>query len=156
MTALLSSFYAAMGTLSFAVLFHVPTRFYWRCALVGGVGWAVYLAALAFGADTALATLIASLPLALLARFFSVEAKAPATLFLLCGIFPLVPGAGIYYAAYYFVSNQPGLFGIKLAEVIKVAIALAVGIAVVLSIPLPHSRVLGPRGEGIGQSDKNP
>lgn len=147
MNFLLPTIYAALGTLCFAVLFHVPPRFYFGCACVGGAGWGVYLAAQALGAGSVSATLAASVPLALLSRLFAVKAKAPATLFLLCGIFPLVPGAGIYYTAYYFVSGQMGLFSLQLAEVIKVALALSVGIAAVLSIPLPHSRVYGPRGE---------
>ena len=144
---LLSTLYASLGTLCFAVLFHVPQRHYIRCAAVGGGGWLVYLLAMALGAGCVSATLAASVPLALLSRWYAVKARAPATVFLLCGIFPLVPGAGIYYTAYYFVSGQMALFSAKLAEVIKVALALSVGIAVVLSVPLPHSHVYGPKGE---------
>lgn len=144
---LLSTLYASLGTLCFAVLFHVPQRHYIRCAAVGGVGWLVYLLAMALGAGCVSATLAASVPLALISRWYAVKARAPATVFLLCGIFPLVPGAGIYYTAYYFVSGQMALFSAKLAEVIKVALALSVGIAVVLSVPLPHSHVYGPKGE---------
>ena len=144
---LLSTLYASLGTLCFAVLFHVPQRHYIRCAAVGGVGWLVYLLAMALGAGCVSATLAASVPLALLSRWYAVKARAPATVFLLCGIFPLVPGEGIYYTAYYFVSGQMALFSAKLAEVIKVALALSVGIAVVLSVPLPHSHVYGPKGE---------
>lgn len=147
MNILLSTLYASLGTLCFAVLFHVPQRHYIRCAAVGGVGWLVYLLAMALGAGCVSATLAASVPLALLSRWYAVTARAPATVFLLCGIFPLVPGAGIYYTAYYFVSGQMALFSAKLAEVIKVALALSVGIAVVLSVPLPHSHVYGPKGE---------
>lgn len=147
MNILLSTLYASLGTLCFAVLFHVPQRHYIRCAAVGGVGWLVYLLAMALGASCVSATLAASVPLALLSRWYAVKARAPATVFLLCGIFPLVPGAGIYYTAYYFVSGQMALFSAKLAEVIKVALALSVGIAVVLSVPLPHSHVYGPKGE---------
>ena len=147
MNILLSTLYASLGTLCFAVLFHVPQRHYIRCAAVGGVGWLVYLLAMALGAGCVSATLAASVPLALLSRWYAVKARAPATMFLLCGIFPLVPGAGIYYTAYYFVSGQMALFSAKLAEVIKVALALSVGIAVVLSVPLPHSHVYGPKGE---------
>ena len=145
MNILLSTLYASLGTLCFAVLFHVPQRHYIRCAAVGGVGWMVYLLAMALGAGCVSATLAASVPLALLSRWYAVKARAPATVFLLCGIFPLVPGAGIYYTAYYFVSGQMALFSAKLAEVIKVALALSVGIAVVLSVPLPHSHVYGPK-----------
>ena len=46
-----------------------------------------------------MATFFAALPLTLACRLFAIRFRAPVTLFLLCGIFPLVPGAGIYYTA---------------------------------------------------------
>ena len=55
---------------------------------------------------------------------------------MLTGIFPLVPGAGIYYTAYYFLRNDPSLCTSKGIETLKVAVALALGIAIVCSIPL--------------------
>ena len=61
------------------------------------------------------------------------------TIFLLPGIFPLVPGAGIYYTAYYFLQGEEVLFASKGAETFKVALALALGIALVCSLPLPGS-----------------
>lgn len=68
---------------------------------------------------------------------FAIRHKAPITVFLLTGIFPLVPGAGIYYTAYYFLRNDRALCTSKGIETLKVAVALALGIAIVCSIPLP-------------------
>ena len=60
------------------------------------------------------------------------------TIFLLPGIFPLVPGAGIYYTAYYLFAGRAGaFFASKGGETFKVALALALGIALVCSLPLP-------------------
>ena len=36
-------FFAGLGTMAFALLFHVPARYYPRCAFTGGAGWLVYL-----------------------------------------------------------------------------------------------------------------
>ena len=95
-------FLAAAGTLSFAILFACPRRLLPYCALVGGVGWLVYELAVLLGADSTTASLLAVIPLTLLTRVLAILFKAPVTVFLLTGIFPLVPGAGIYYTAYYF------------------------------------------------------
>ena len=85
-------------------------RHYWTCGFVGAVGWTIYIACTTLGGMTApMATLIATLPLAALSRFFAIRHKAPITVFLLTGIFPLVPGAGIYYTAYYFLRNDRAL-----------------------------------------------
>ena len=57
---------SAGGTWAFAILFHVPRRSWWACAVTGGVGWLVYCLCVAAGASTVTATLIALLPLAAL------------------------------------------------------------------------------------------
>lgn len=129
---------SGLATLSFGVLFAVPVRHYACCAATGAAGWVVYWALTAAGLGPALASLLAVIPLAGLARFFAVWRKAPITIFLFCGIFPLVPGAGIYYTAYYFIRAENALALAKGAETFKIAVALALGIAVTLSLPLPR------------------
>ena len=93
-------FIAGVGTLCFAVLFACPRKSLFFCGLVGAVGWFVYELAVMLGADSAAASLLAVIPLTLLTRVFAITLKMPVTVFLLPGIFPLVPGAGIYYTAY--------------------------------------------------------
>jgi uncharacterized membrane protein YjjB (DUF3815 family) len=131
---------AGVGTLCFAVLFCVPKRHWLACAADGAVGWGVYSIMLLFQPSTVVATLAAAVPLALLARAFAVTRKAPATVFLLCGIFPLVPGAGIYYTAYYFMRGENEVCAAHGVETFKIALALALGIAVALGAPLPGGR----------------
>ena len=139
-------FLAGAGTLSFAVLFACPRRTLPCCALVGAVGWFVYELAVLYGADAAAASLIAVIPLSLAARICAVLFKTPVTVFLLTGIFPLVPGAGIYYTAYYIWQREQELFASKGGETFKVALALALGIALICSLPLPggHEKIKRP------------
>ena len=86
---------AGAGTLSFAILFACPRRTLPYCGLVGAVGWLVYEIAELFGMEAFAASLLAVIPLTLLARILAMTLRAPVTVFLLTGIFPLVPGAGI-------------------------------------------------------------
>ena len=130
-------FLAGLGTLSFAILFACPRRCLPYCALVGAVGWLWYELLTLLGADAATASLLAVIPLTILTRVFAITQKTPVTVFLLSGIFPLVPGAGIYYTAYYFLQGEQELFASKGGETFKVALALALGIALVCSLPLP-------------------
>ncbi len=102
-------FIAGVGTLCFAVLFACPRKSLFFCGLVGAVGWFVYELAVMLGADSAAASLLAVIPLTLLTRVFAITLKMPVTVFLLSGIFPLVPGAGIYYTAYYFIQGNNAL-----------------------------------------------
>ncbi|MEE0710314.1 MAG: threonine/serine exporter family protein [Gemmiger sp.] len=132
---------AIVATISFGVTFRVSPRHYLASGITGAVGWLVYvLCAELLSLSAPVATLAAALPLTACARLFAIRHKAPITLFLLCGIFPLVPGAGIYYTAYYFLRDDRTLFANKGVETLKIAVALALGIALVCSIPLKRSK----------------
>ena len=135
-TMLVQFVVAMVATISFGITFQVGRRHYWTCGFVGAVGWTIYIACTTLGGMTApMATLIATLPLAALSRFFAIRHKAPITVFLLTGIFPLVPGAGIYYTAYYFIMGDNAMAVAKGVETFKIAVALAVGIVLVLALP---------------------
>ena len=130
-------FLAGAGTLSFAVLFACPRKTLPYCALVGAVGWLVYEFAVLQGLEAFAASLLAVIPLTILTRVFAITQKTPVTVFLLTGIFPLVPGAGIYYTAYYFIQGNNALALSNGISTFKVAVALAIGITLVLSVPMP-------------------
>ena len=135
-TMLVQFVVAMVATISFGITFQVGRRHYWTCGFVGAVGWTIYIACTALGGMTApMATLIATLPLAALSRFFAIRHKAPITVFLLTGIFPLVPGAGIYYTGYHLFMSDNSLALDKGLETIKIAVAIALGIGIVLSLP---------------------
>ena len=127
---------ACGGTLSFAVLFACPRNTLPYCGLVGAVGWVIYEVAMLYGLEAEAACLIAVIPLTLVARVLAIVLKTPVTVFLLSGIFPLVPGAGIYYTAYYFIQGENALALSHGISTFKIAVALAIGIALVLGIPL--------------------
>ncbi len=71
----------------------------------------------------------------IMARVFAVYRKTPVTVFLICGLFPLVPGAGIYYTAYNFIMGYNDLAVAKGIETIKIAVAIALAIVFAFSMP---------------------
>lgn len=128
---------AFFATLSFSVLFHVPKQQYLFCGFTGALGWLCYIAVNSGGGSVVWASFLATVALTFISRIFAVLRRMPVTVFLICGIFPLVPGAGIYYTAYYFMTNEDVLALHKGLETIKIAVAIALGIVLMLS--LPHS-----------------
>ena len=58
-----------------------------------------------------------------------------ATLFMIPGIFPIVPGAGIYWTAHYIVTDQLALASRTGFEAVKAAAAIVLGIIFVFEIP---------------------
>lgn len=126
---------AMIGTLAFAVLFHAPQKEYIYCSLNGAIGWLVYYALNRHHGGIMVPTFFATFVLTILARCFSVTRKNPATVFLVPGIFPLVPGAGIYYTSYYLIMNDFTNFSLKGAETFKIAGVIVLGIIFGFSIP---------------------
>ena len=57
------------------------------------------------------------------------------TIFLVSGILPLVPGAGIYWTAYYLVTDQLAEAADRGFLAVKVAVAIVLGIVFVFEIP---------------------
>lgn len=124
------------ATICFGLLLHVPQRHFIDCGVVGAIGWIVYWAMMRIQPSPVVASLLAVIPLTIATRVFAVIRHAPVTLFLIPGIFPLVPGAGIYYTAYAFITGDSAQCALKGAETLKVAAALAMGMAMVISIPI--------------------
>lgn len=129
---MIAQFVAAMlGVCGFAVLFHAPRRFYVPCGLCGAIGWIVYLVAVQeCGTHVAVASMAASVVLAVVSSILAIEMKAPATIFLVTGIFPLVPGADIYYTAYYMIQNDLALCAEKGVETLLIAGGIALGLVI--------------------------
>ena len=138
---------AAVSTVCFGVTFQVPRRHMLACGVGGGVGWLCFVLCQAAGCSAAIATFLAALPLTLACRLFAIRFRAPVTLFLLCGIFPLVPGAGIYYTAYYFLQGYGQQMADRGFETVKIARAGARR-AVLVRAPPPPRQVRPARRPG--------
>lgn len=125
-----------LGTAAFALLFGVPRKHLLVCGLIGGAGYALYAALVQFSGCTAPeATFFAAVLVMVLSRFAAVWKRCPVTVFLISGIFSLVPGAGIYWTAYYLVTNQLRSALSSGFAAIKTAFAIVLGIVLVLELP---------------------
>ena len=126
---------AMVATAAFSVLYSVPRKNILPGAVAGGVGWIIYFTLEKAGADTIVYAFTSAFFLGVISRICAVLFKTPVTLYLLPGIFPIVPGAGIYYTAYYFFMNDMASFAKNATEITKIALAISFGIIFALSIP---------------------
>ena len=139
---------AAVGTAAFALLFSVPPNCYFRCGVIGGLGWLCYLSLDRLGMGSILSVFAATALVVFCSRYSAVRRRCPVTLFLIPGIFPLVPGAGIYWTAYYVVTDQVTLAAQKGFSTLKAAVALVLGILLVFALPQsPFPVLAGRRGQ---------
>lgn len=125
---------AVVGTVSFSVLFGVPREYYPYCGFIGGAGWLVYCLAELFlpGSGPCFA---ATAVVILLSRTAAVMKRCPVTIFLIAGIFPLVPGAGVYWTVYHIVMEELFLAVSTGYSAMKEAIAIVMGIVFVFELP---------------------
>lgn len=124
-----------IATISFAVLFSAPKSELIFCGVTGAFGWVVYLICLNFDMSTSIANLIATFALTVISRTTASLRKRPVTIYLISGIFPLVPGAGIYYTSYYFIMNQMNMASQHGIQTVKAAGAIVLGIIFGFSLP---------------------
>jgi uncharacterized membrane protein YjjB (DUF3815 family) len=131
--------YAFFGCAAFCFVFQLRRWQHILCAsLSGAIGWLVYLL-LAEGSH-AVRGLLATIAVALLSEGFARVFKTPATVFLLIGIIPLVPGGGIYYTLEALIGGDMELFVQKGLETVAFAGSIAVGCSLVASVARILSR----------------
>ncbi len=127
---------AAIGTVAFAILFCIPKKYYLYCAPIGAAGWLLYRVLMEVAnAGVFEATFLATALVVLLSRFVAVADHCPATVFVTAGIFPLVPGAGIYWACYYLVTSQFEQAGSTGLSALQSIIGIVLGIVFIFELP---------------------
>lgn len=91
------SFVSFIVTFGFGILFNIKGKKLLFAALGGGLSWYFYSLPLSLGLSEVSSLFISALVFStyseVLARIF----KTPVTSFVICALFPLVPGSGMYY-----------------------------------------------------------
>lgn len=131
---------ATIGTVAFSVLYSVPRAYYPHCGFIGGAGWLVYCLLIPHSSAPE-ATFLAAVLVVFLSRLSAVWERCPVTIFLISGIFPLVPGGGVYWTAYYIVTDQMKLAAQTGFMALKVAVAIVLGIVLVFQLPQKVFRI---------------
>lgn len=129
-------FAAFVGTLGFAVLFGVPSGNYIQTAAVAAIGWLVYIVLANYAMmGVAASTFVATIVVVFLARLFAVWFKTIETIYLITGIFPMIPGGGIFWTVFFLVSNRLGTALNSGFIALEVVAAIVLGIMVVSAMP---------------------
>lgn len=125
---------AFVGTLLFAVVFNTSKNELFFCGLTGALGWAVYLLSFHFIHGTVVSSFFASFVISLAAQVLARVRKNPVTVFQIAGIFPLVPGAGMYQTLYYVVNEDYNQSIQSFFITLEIAGSIAIGMVLVSSI----------------------
>ncbi len=101
-------------------------------ALGGFIGWGAYLLAVYLGCDDFAACFIAAAVGAVYSQVMARAMRAPATVFLVPAIIPLVPGRALYYTMSSAMHGEPELMSGWGTTTALEALAIALGMVVVL------------------------
>lgn len=125
---------AVIGSLGFSFIFHLKRDKLLVASVGGGLTWLFYLLVVhringEFAAYF-LATVFATFYAELMARV----KKAPATIFVITALIPLIPGGSLYYTMEYLMQKDMGMMRSQAAETAMLALAIAMGITIVIML----------------------
>ena len=125
---------AVIGSFGFSFIFHLKRDKLIVASVGGGLTWLFYLLVVhrvngEFAAYF-LATVFATFYAELKARV----KKAPATIFVITALIPLKPGGSLYYTMEYLMQKDMEMMRSKAAETAMLALAIAMGITIVIML----------------------
>lgn len=134
---IVSAFFAAYF---FSILFNTHKKELMYSGLLGAVSWGIYMFTMElFTWQPEVSSFLAALVVGILACQLAKWRKAPVTVFLVAGIIPLVPGAGMYRTMRALISNNYNGTVMHLIETLQAAGAIAIALGFSLSILIRRS-----------------
>ena len=128
---LVHCFAAFVGCIGFTILFNIHGWGSLLCVLAGVLAWLTYLLTLRMGSSDLTAYFFATLVAAAYSEAMARIRKFPAISYLVVSIFPLLPGAGVYYTMNHAVQGRMDQFASQGMHTAAIAGIMAVGILMV-------------------------
>lgn len=120
--------FAFIGCYGFSLIFNIHGPGGLLCALGGALSWAVYLLVLKAGQGEFIAYFWSGLFSSVYSEIMARIRKYPAISYLVVSIFPMIPGAGVYFTMNYAMQKDMAGFASKGMNTAAIAGILAVGI----------------------------
>lgn len=120
-----------VGCLGFSIIFNIHGRGMLLCIFGGILSWIAYCALLTWSGSEIVANFGAAVTVSAYAEAMARIRKYPAISYLVVSLFPLLPGAGIYYSANRIAQGDMAGFTSIGGNTIAAAAALAVGVLLV-------------------------
>ena len=127
---LISSVFCFIGCVGFSILFNIHKLGILLCALRGTIAWISYCITLELMQDGISAYFVSAFVASLYSEILARIRKFPALSYLVISIFPMIPGAGVYYTMIWAVRGNmeqffnQGMYTAAIAGVMAVGILL--------------------------------
>ena len=120
-----------VGCIGFCIYYNIHGPGILVCATGGILSWSTYLLAQHLGVGIIYANFIGGFVASVYAEIMARLRRFPAISYLVVSLFPLLPGAGIYYTMAFAVQNDMTRFAARGYQTAAIAGALALGILLV-------------------------
>lgn len=134
---------AGIGTLGFTLYFRINKKHIIAATIGGLLAWAIYLIAYAMTGSIFLGNMIAAMIVCIWSELMARILKAPANIFMIPGIIPLLPGGTLYYTMNAMLQRNENLFIQKGIETIMITVGIVAGIVAVSVIFIYFLSLLG-------------
>ena len=126
-----------IGSVGFALIFGVATKHFGYAVISSAISCLAYELVLALGGGIFLGSFIGAGLAAAYSDIMAHKIKAPATVMIIIGIIPLVPGARLYYTMLGIVRDDMNMFSSNGESALLFAAGIAVAIITVTAISRP-------------------
>jgi len=131
---ILNCLYAFLSSLGFGVLFNIRDKNLIIASVGGALGWFTYLLSRKLQPSEIFSLFLAAMVVSIYSEIMARVFKTPVTIFIICGIIPLVPGGLMYFATLEAVKGNLEISMSKGIQTLFSAGAIAIGIVFVSSI----------------------
>lgn len=123
-----------LSVFAFSIYLETPKKHIIKAGLVGAMGGFVYLMALQLNKGDVFATFLSAFVVSIVSHIFARMFKTPVTLFLVAGILPTVPGAGMYRIVHHILIEDEAKAAYYMIQTLEIAGAIALAIFLVDSV----------------------
>lgn len=89
--------YAFISTIGFSIIFNISKDSIIKSGFNGALGWIIYISINNTFNSPVIGSFLGALSVGIIGELFARFFRKPATIFIIPGIVPLVPGSGMYY-----------------------------------------------------------
>lgn len=142
MNLALQFLFAFLATGGFTLIFNIPRRHIFFASFAGACGWVSFQYIQDIGQPSVIACFIAAALVAALGEAFARLFKEASMIFIIPGILPLVPGAGMYRTMLSLLQENISQTAEIGTETLMLTGAIAVGILMVSSFVRAFAKVI--------------
>ena len=127
-------FIAFIGTIGFSVLFSIPRDSVIKSGINGALGWITYVFFSELLSSSVAGIFLGAIVVGVVGELFARFFRKPATVFIIPGIIPLVPGSKSYYSMLAFIEKRYVDAADLASETVFIALSIASGIIIAASV----------------------